>query len=84
MLLNKYSTSLLFYFFGRMDDKLKLNEIGQTDIDSKNKDDSNKEIEQRMGIRSWRPEWMQKFNNIKWFMLTLALASTTQGNLNYT
>ena len=49
----------------------------------KNKDNSSNDFELRMGIRSWRPDWLQKFNNIKWFILILSLASTTQGNYNF-
>eukprot|EP00111_Clytia_hemisphaerica_P005496 TCONS_00015937-protein len=32
----------------------------------------------RMGVGSWRPDWLQKFNSMKWFLLALSLASFVQ------
>lgn len=33
----------------------------------------------RMGIGSWRPDWLQHFNSMKWYLVALSLASLTQG-----
>lgn len=33
----------------------------------------------RMGIGSWRPDWLQNFNSMKWYLVALSLASLTQG-----
>ena len=34
--------------------------------------------ESRMGLGSWRPDWLQRFNSISWFTCFLCLASWLQ------
>jgi len=33
----------------------------------------------RMGLGNWRPDWLQHFNSMKWYLAVLSLASLTQG-----
>ena len=35
----------------------------------------------RMGIGSWRPDWLQHFNSMRWYLVALSLASLTQGRM---
>lgn len=37
------------------------------------------EIAFRMGLGKWRPNWIQRFNSIRWFMFLLAIFSLVQG-----
>ena len=48
-----------------------------------NKEDFTSDFDLRMGIRSWRPDWLQRFNTMKWFVITFGLASMTQGNFHF-
>ena len=34
-----------------------------------------------MGIGKWKPEWLQKFNSMKCFVVVLSIASLVQGKI---
>ena len=65
------------FSFSGMDDKKLLNENELKCNDSECKDD----FELRMGIRSWRPDWLQRFNTMKWFVFIIGVTSATQGTV---
>lgn len=62
------------------DDKKLLNGEEPKTTESKTaQDDVVHDDDLRMGIRSWRPDWLQRFNHVNYFLAVLAVASVAQG-----
>ena len=39
--------------------------------------------ENRLGLGKWRPDWLQYFNSVEWFVSLLSICSLTQGIVIY-
>ena len=56
-----------------------LDENKNTPSCEKDEERNEEEFSLRCGYRSWRPDFLQRFVNPKWFICALSLFSVTQG-----